>query len=184
MGLGRAEFVHQQQVVHRIAPAHARQETEVPPGERRKPALRLHLAETGIVRSDDDVAGQHHLDADGVGDALDSRDDGLPAHLRKLEHVHVALGRLGRLRARTEELRHIESRGEVPAFGTEHAHPQVGIPVEQRERLRHLLGHFRDERVPARDVIDHDLEGVTNALAVDAPGRGFFRHCEYSIGHG
>ena len=72
---GGAEFVDEQQVIHRISPAHTGEEAKVADGERRETALRFHLAEARGVRRDHDVGREHHLDADRVGDALDDGDD-------------------------------------------------------------------------------------------------------------
>jgi len=57
-----AEFIDQQKVVHRIAPAHAREEAEIAAGQGCQTALRFHLAEANVLGRDHDVASQHHLD--------------------------------------------------------------------------------------------------------------------------
>ena len=40
------------------------------PAEWRDTPLGFHLAKAGAVRCNGDIAGEHHLNADGVGDAL------------------------------------------------------------------------------------------------------------------
>src|SRR4030095_11024173 len=64
----RVELVAEEQMVHRVAPARTGQVAEVRTAERRDPALRLELTEPRGVGRDDNVARQHDLDTDGVGD--------------------------------------------------------------------------------------------------------------------
>ena len=58
--------------------------------ERRNAALGLHLAEPAVFGRHDDVARQHHLDADGEDDALHGGDDRLPAAVAQAERVDIA----------------------------------------------------------------------------------------------
>src|SRR5690606_35544781 len=86
-----AEFVAQQEVVHRIAPAGAGEVTIVRAAQRGDTALRFELREAGRVSGDDDVAREHHLDADRVGDSVHDRNQRLAAALLHAEGIERAL---------------------------------------------------------------------------------------------
>ncbi len=79
--------------------------------ERGDAALGLHLAEAAVVGGDDDIAGQHQLDADGEDDTLHraSRSAcGTDWPIRR--DRRCLLGR-GFARGRgAEEFRHVEAR--------------------------------------------------------------------------
>src|SRR5208283_5336754 len=62
-----AELVAQHQMIHRVAPAGAREKTKMRAAQWRDSAPRLHLAEAGVIGGDDYIAGQHHLNANRVG---------------------------------------------------------------------------------------------------------------------
>ena len=64
------ELVGPQEVVHRVAPSGALHVAHRRAAERREAALGLELAEPGVGRGHDDVAGQRDLDPDREGDAL------------------------------------------------------------------------------------------------------------------
>ena len=86
----RVELIAKEQVVHRVAPARTAEVAKVRTAKRRDPALRLELTEPCGVRRDDDVARQHHLDADGVGDAVhdgDHRLGGAPVEGERVDLI-------------------------------------------------------------------------------------------------
>ena len=99
VGLGGAELVGGQQVVHGVAPAGPLDVADRRPAERRQSALRLELAEAGVGRGDDDVAGERDLDADRERDALHRRDERLGEAAPQAERVD-RLGTVGRGRGR------------------------------------------------------------------------------------
>src|ERR1700739_2519250 len=107
-------------MVHGIAPAGARRVTEMRAAERGDAALGLHLAEAAIVGRDDDVAGEHQLDADREDDALYGLYDRLSARVGKPKRIDIALGTGCSCRVGAEEFRHVEASREILAGGTEH----------------------------------------------------------------
>ena len=127
------EFIAQQQVIHRIAPTRPGDIAKVRAGQRRNAALRLHLAETAVIGRDDDVARQRHLDPNREDDALHRRDDGFSAFDLQPERVDIAFGSRDGLRPGTEKFWHVETCGEISAGGTENPHPEVVVPVKQRQ---------------------------------------------------
>ena len=90
VGLGGAELVGAQQVVHGVAPTGALHVADRRPAERREAALRLELAEAGVGRGDDDVAGEGDLDADRERDPLHGGDERLaqpPAEAERVDRL-------------------------------------------------------------------------------------------------
>jgi hypothetical protein len=80
------------------------------------------------------------------------------------------------LRGRAEELRHVEPCGEVVADGTEHAHPQIVVAVEQRQGVGELRHHLRVERIALGRIVDRDLQDVPVPLMADLSRRRLFGH--------
>ena len=76
-------------MVHRIAPARTGQVAEVCTTERRDAAFRLELTKPCGVSRDDDVARQHHLDADCVGDTVHDGDHRLGGASVESERVDL-----------------------------------------------------------------------------------------------
>ena len=126
--------------------------------QRGNAALSLHLAKATIRGGNDDIAGKHHLDADGVDDALYRRDDRLAAPAAERKRVDIARLALGLFRLRTEEFWHIETGSEIAALGAHHADPVVVCPVQQRNGIRDIRHHLRAERILFRRVVDDDLQ--------------------------
>ena len=164
----RAEFVGPQQVVHRVAPARAFDITHVRAAEDGETALRFHLAEAAIVGGDDDVGGEHHLDADRERDALHRHDDRFAATARATRRRRrgVRRGVAALRRERRSEPRQIE--------------PGRGVRTCERQRRRPRGPGLRRAAVMASDSasnisgvkpfilprsIDGDREHVTGALA-------------------
>ncbi len=114
-----------------------------------------------LARRDDEVAGQHDLEAAPEGGALHGGDQGLAAS-PPYEAVLAAPGRDV-----------VAARGQVAA-GAEHlpgagedAHPQLVVVVELVERIVELVGHGAVDGVALRRPLHRDHEHVLVALSSD-----------------
>src|SRR5438034_5697259 len=173
---GRIELVAQEQMIHRISPAGPGQIAKVGASKRRDSALRLHLAEPGVIGRNDDIASQHHFDADRETDALHCRHNRLAATAFQRERIDVSGLDLGILGLWSKEFRHIEPGREIRAFGAEYPDPVIVRLVEKRHRVRHLRHHLRAEGVLLRHIVDDDLEHMPVHLGPDLPDLGFLAH--------
>lgn len=158
-------------MIHRVAPAGARQKTEMRAAQRGDAAFRFHLAETAIAGCDDDVTGKHHFDADGEADTLNRRDDRFSAALLKRESIDVSFFQLKRvlIRRRSEELRHIETGGEVASLRADHADPIVVGIVQESQGVGHLVHHLRAEGIFLGRIVDDDLQHMTVYFGPNLP---------------
>jgi hypothetical protein len=139
----------------------------------RDPALGFHLAEPGVVGRHNDVASQHHFDADRETDPLHRRDDRLAAPAFQREGIDVGGLDLGILGLWSKEFRHVQPGREIRAFGTEHPDPVIVRSVEKRHRIRHLRHHLGAEGVLLRYIVDDDLEHMPVHLGPDLTNLGF-----------
>ena len=142
------------------------------PAEWRQSTLRLELAEAGVGRGDDDVAGEGDLDADRERDALHRGDQRLAQPPAEPERVDRGVGARRAAGAGpvvgAEEQRHLEPGGRVLAGEREHADEQVGVVVEPGQGGAELAHDLRREGVLLGHPVDgHHQDVVVDDLAAD-----------------
>ena len=141
------------------------------------PALDFELGKTTVVRGHDDVGGQHQLDAQGVGDALDGHHQGLLTPAKPLgaqvDWIDIAQGRcmLAALH-QTREAGQVQTRREMLARRAQDAHAQVGRVVQQAVGLGQLGEHGRGETIALGRAVDGDLQHRALHQVVNAPFGG------------
>ena len=184
--LFRAELVAGEQVVHRVAPPAALDEADRGAARGVDAALRLELREAAVVGGDDDVAGQHHLDARGVGDPVHRGDDRLAARARERHRVDavaaLAFAPPAAVLHPLGPLREVEPRGEMLAVAEQHAHPELGILVEARVGEAELAHHLRRQAVVLLAPVEPHQEDPAALLDADlAVGMSLaLAHCDSS----
>ena len=123
------ELVAQEQMVHRVAPTSPAKKPEMRSAQWSNPALGFHLAEPTVLRSNDDVARQHHFDSDRKHDALHSSHDRLAAPISEPEDIDITFLQIPFFRLGTEELRHIQSGGKVASLCADYPDPEGVVVV-------------------------------------------------------
>src|SRR5260370_19026893 len=96
-------------MVHGVSPTGPRQEAEVRSPERRNSTLRFHLAKSAVVGGNDDIARQHHLEANRVDDTLHGGNYRLTTSIGESEVVDRSLPQGPVLALRTKKLRTIKA---------------------------------------------------------------------------
>src|SRR4029077_1737191 len=120
-------------MVHGVAPPRPCQETKVRSPERRDAALGFHLAKPAVIGGDNDIARQHHLDADRIDDALYGGDNRLSTSICESEDVDRSVSSFPILGFGTEKLRHVQPSREVAAVGANDTNPIFVGLVQKRE---------------------------------------------------
>jgi hypothetical protein len=186
VGLGGVELVGCQQVVHGVAPPAPLHEADRGAAGGVDAPQRFVLSESGVLGGDDDVAGQHHLDAQRVGVALHGGDDRLGASAAESGRVDPVGGAAPFTRAHAVvPLGQVEAGGEVGTVGEEHAAPQVVVLVEAGEGLAGLAPHVGGETVQLGGPVDADEQEALTDLGGDAAlggvGGGVVGHGEVLV---
>ena len=166
VGLGGAELVRSQQVVHRVAPAGALHVPHRRSAERSETTLGLHLAEPSVGCRDDDVPCERDLDPDRERDPLHRGHSRLAQAASESERVD-RLRRLCCLAERgvtpgllAEEQRHLQPGRRVIAGEGQNTDEQVVVVVEPGQRIAQLVRDLRRERVLLLDAVDGHHQDV------------------------
>src|SRR6266542_689521 len=123
-----------------------------------------HLGEGELrpERRDADIAGHGQLETGPHGEAIDGRDDGLPAALRRGQRVAPQL-QLGRRKG--QELRDVAAGAEgLAPRAANHDHPDALVGLEPAEDAGELVAHGNRHGVHLRLPVDPHGGGGARAL--------------------
>ena len=129
----------------------------------------LELGEAAVVGRHHDVAGQHQLDAEGVGDALHGGHDRLGAASPQGHRVDpFALGGAQPILHSVAEPGQVQPGCEVRTVAEQHTAPEVVVLMEPFEGGHKLAGHLRRVTVHLGGPIQAHQEDPTADLGRDA----------------
>ncbi len=137
--------------------------------ERRNAPLGFHLAKSAVIGGNDNIAREHHFDANRVDDTLHGGNDRLATPVGEREDVDSSVPQVPVLGFWTEKLRHIQACREVATFRANDTNPIfIGI-IQKSEGVRHLEHHLRAEGILLSGVVDDDLQHMSAYLGSDLP---------------
>ena len=172
-GFCTAKLVTREQTQHRVAQPRALGHTQGGAARGHDAAFDFKLREAAVVCRNDDISGEHQLDAQRIGDALHRHHHGFdtPAVTRHAQIQRIDQAQRYCFLTTAHHRRdggQVEPCCKVIARRMQHTYPQGSVVIQPAVGLTQFLEHFGREAVAFGRAIDANQQQFALHRAVNA----------------